>query len=198
LETREARIRQAHPRLAGPLLALTSDPQHEAAFARGAHGERTVAARLQRRISEGSVIVLHDRRMPGGRGNIDHLAVAPSGVYVIDAKAHRGKVQISRPLRGSEKLLIAGRDWTRLLDGLDRQVAAARTVLTGIGSEEVHVQGVLCFTNADLPWLRTARMRGHLLMYGRALAKELNADGALVSPAVESLARTLAAALPPA
>ena len=197
-ESREARVREAHPRLGGFLLALSSTPQHETAFARGAEGERKVAAGLERRISEGTVILLHDRRMPGGRGNIDHLAVAPSGVYVIDAKAHKGKVRIVRPLLGDEKLLIAGRDWSRLLDGLDRQVVAVRQVLEGVSGADAPVQGVLCFTNADLPWLRTAKMRGHLLMYGRALAKKLNSDGPLTAESVKSVARTLAAALPSA
>ena len=144
------------------------------------------------------MIVLHDRRMPDGRGNIDHVAVAPGGVFVIDAKAHKGKVRIARPLLGAERLLIDGRDWTRLLDGLDRQVAAARQLLDGADYPHVPVHGALCFTNADLPWLRTATMRGHLLTYGRALAKKLNSDGELAAETVESVARTLAASLPAA
>jgi hypothetical protein len=197
MERREARVREAHPKLAPLLLALSSPPQHESAFERGAEGERTVAAGLGWRVAEGSVRLLHDRRMPRGRGNIDHLAVAPTGVYVIDAKAHKGKVRIVRPVFGSEKLLINGRDWTKLLDGLDRQVTAVHQVLGG-DSIGIPVHGVLCFTNADLPWLRTARMRGHLLMYGRALARKLNSDGPLTPVTIDALTRTLAAALPPA
>jgi hypothetical protein len=198
MERREARVREAHPKLAPLLLALSSAPQHESAFKRGAQGERTVAAGLERRVAEGSVRLLHDRRMPRARGNIDHLAIAPTGVYVIDAKAHKGKVRIVRPLFGSEKLLISGRDWTKLLDGLDRQVAAVRQMLGGVDSTDIPIHGVLCFTNADLPWLRTARMRGHLLMYGRALAKRLNSEGMLSPARVDSLTRTLSAALPAA
>jgi hypothetical protein len=198
MERREARIRAAHPKLAPLLLALSSAPQHESAFERGAQGERTVAAGLERRVVEGSVSLLHDRRMARGRGNIDHLAVAPTGVYVIDAKAHKGKVRIERPVFGSEKLLINGRDWTKLLDGLDRQVEAVRQVLSGTDCTDIPIHGVLCFTNADLPWLRPARMRGHLLMYGRALARKLNSGGPLTPATVDSLTRTLAAALPPA
>jgi len=136
--------------------------------------------------------------MPVGRGNIDHLAVAPNGVYVIDASAHHGKVRIARPLVGSETLLIGGRNWTILLDGLDRQVEAVRQVLSGVGSADTPIYGDLCFTNAGLPWLRTARMRGHVLVYERAIARNLNSDRALTAAAVGSLARTLAAALPPA
>ncbi len=195
---REAQIRAAHPRLAPLLLALSSASPRQSAFERGARGERAVAATLERRVAAGSVRLLHDRRMPRGQGNIDHLAIAATGVYVIDAKAHKGKVRIARPRFGSERLLINGRDWTRLLDGLDRQVEVVRHVLSRIDSIEIPIHGALCFTNADLPWLSTARMRGHLLIYGRALARRLNAAGPLPPTIVDSLTRTLAATLPPA
>lgn len=39
------------------------------------------------------VIALHDRRVPGTKGNIDHLAVGPGGVYIVDAKRYEGKVE---------------------------------------------------------------------------------------------------------
>ena len=81
---------------------------------------------LDERTAHGPGIVLHDRRMPRGRGNVDHIAIAPTGVYVIDAKAWQGKVAAPTPLFGRQKLLIDGRDCTALIDGLDRQVAVVR------------------------------------------------------------------------
>ena len=74
-------------------------------------------------------MTLHNRRMPANRGDIDHIAVAPSGVYVIDTKDWKGKVEIQSPWFGAPKLLINGRDRTKLIDGLERQVAAVRSVL---------------------------------------------------------------------
>ncbi len=136
--------------------------------------------------------------MPRGRGNIDHVAIAPTGVFVIDAKAHSGKVQIDRPLFGSAKLRIAGRDRMDLIDGLDRQVTAVRDALDRAGHADVPIQGVLCFTNADLPLMRTLRMRGHVLLYRKALAARLNADGELDSDEIEAIAHRLAHELPPA
>jgi hypothetical protein len=38
--------------------------------------------------------VLHDRRIPGSRTNIDHLAVTATGVYVIDAKKYQGRPRL--------------------------------------------------------------------------------------------------------
>jgi hypothetical protein len=136
--------------------------------------------------------------MPLGRGNIDHIAVAPTGVYVIDAKAHSGTIRLEKPLFGAARLQIAGRDHTKLMDGLDRQVAAARDALDRAGQADVPVRGVLCFTNADLPVVRTLTMRGHLVLYRKALAKRLNADGALQPPDIDLIARTIARELPPA
>jgi hypothetical protein len=60
------------------------------------------------------------------------------------------------------------------------------------------VQGVLCFTQADLPPLGTTKMRSHLLLYRKALAKRLNAPGPFSSEQIDATARTLASALAPA
>ena len=89
----------------------------------------------------GPAVILHDRRMPQGRRHIDHVAIAPTGVFVIDAKAHSGNVRIDSPLFGSAKLRIAGRDSTKLIDGLDRQVAAVSDALARAGHPDVTVQG---------------------------------------------------------
>lgn len=196
--SREASVRGAHRHMGGLLLWLKDAPQHETAFKTGELGEVALGESLDRRTAEGPAIILHDRRMPRGRGNIDHVAIAPAGVFVIDAKAHSGKVQIERPLFGAPKLRIAGRDRTGLIDGLDRQVAAVRYALGRTGYVDVPIRGVLCFTNADLPLLRTLRIRGHLLLYRKALAARLSADGKFHAGEIEAIARGLAHELPPA
>lgn len=196
--SREARVRQLHPLVGGLLLAIAGTPQHETAWALGARGEESVGRTLERRAARGPAIVLHDRRMPGGYGNIDHLAVAPRGVFVIDAKAIHGKVRVSRPVLGKQELLVKGRNRAHLLDGLDRQVAAVRTALARAGRSDVPIQGVLCFTNADLPLFGSSEIRGHRLCYGRSLARKLNANGPLSPADIDSLARELASGFPPA
>lgn len=195
---REQRTQDAHPRIGGLLLALRSAPQHESAFHQGAVAERAVADSLAMRTDSDRVIALHNRRMPSGRGDIDHLAIAPSGVWVIDTKDWNGKVEISSPWLGQPRLLIRGRDCTNLIDGLERQIAAVRATLDLAGYEKITVRGAFCFTKADLPLLRTQTFRGHLLLYRRALAKRLNADGPVSSVSIEQLARHLATLLPPA
>lgn len=195
---REERTRQAHPHIGGLLLLFRDAPQHEAAFHLGDLGERAVAASLERRLAESPAVVLHNRRMPKGKGDIDHIVVAPSGVYVIDTKNWQGKVQLVTPWFGSPKLLIDGRDRTNLIDGLERQIAVVRGALDQDGHGGVPIQGALCFTRADLPLLRTQKLRGHLLLYRKALAKRVLADGPLAPAEIQRLARMLSEALPPA
>lgn len=195
---REAQTRRSHPRIGGLLLALRGPPRQESAWRKGALGEHTVASYLERCTADGPAIVLYDRGMPGTRANIDVLAVAPTGVYVIDVKANKGKVRVATLKRGSERLQIEGWNRTRWIDGLEWQISAVRGALSASGHLEVPVLGVLCFTKADFPLLGTLEIRGHRLLHRRALAKKLNNKGALTPTAIDAVARTLAVALEPA
>jgi hypothetical protein len=193
---RTQRVRDRHPHLGGALLALSNDPSHEKVWARGAAGEERVAASLAKRLSD-DVVVLHDRRVPGSRANIDHLAIAPSGVWVIDSKRYKGKVAISKPLFGRAKLTIAGRDKTKLVDGLAKQVALVEAVM-GKHSPSVPVRGALCFVDADLPLVGNLSFDGYPLLYPKRLAKRINADGPLTADRVAELAADLAQRFPSA
>ncbi len=195
---REARVRRRHPHIGGLLLALGTSPQHERAFAHGQLGEETVARALERRLANGPAALLHDRRMPGGYGNIDHLAVAPRGVYVIDAKAIKGKVRVRRGGPGTSRLQINGRTRNKLVLGLARQVDAVRSGLDAEGHRGAPVTGVLCFTEADFPLFGRMQIDGYLLRHRRALAKELNASGPLTPQAIDSLLCSLSERFPPA
>jgi Nuclease-related domain len=197
-ERRAARVRRRHPHIGRALLPLTRPPAHETSWKLGHRGELTVARTLERRTANGPTIILHDRRMPRGRGNIDHLAIAPTGVYAIDAKAARGKVRVRRPPFGEAKLIVAGRNRTHYADGLDCQVGAVRRALVTRGHAGVPVSGVLCFTVADLPLLGSAQIRGHRLHNCRALARKLNRSGPLSRREIHALAVELSEAFPPA
>jgi hypothetical protein len=127
-DNREKRVRTKHPHIGGALLALKDEPTHETVWARGARGEERVAKVLAKHLSD-DVVVLHDRRIPGSRANIDHIAVAPSGVWVIDSKRYKGKVAVTKPLFGEARLTIGGRNRTKLVEGLAKQVALVEVVM---------------------------------------------------------------------
>lgn len=67
--------------------------QSTIAWRTGAEGEAAVGAVL---YGLGGWRALHDRRVPGRRSNIDHLAVGPGGVFTVDAKRYKGKLTVSR------------------------------------------------------------------------------------------------------
>jgi len=63
--------------------------------------------------------VLHDRRIPGTRANIDHIAIAPSGLWAIDAKHYKGRVEhVDKGgwFLTDWRLLVGGRDKTGLVE----------------------------------------------------------------------------------
>jgi hypothetical protein len=69
-------------------------PSPEAsAWRRGAAGERRTA-RLLDPLERQGWAVLHDLAVPGSRANLDHLAIGPGGVFVIDSRQYRGRLQL--------------------------------------------------------------------------------------------------------
>ena len=145
------------------ILALQDAPQHERSWARGAAGEELVEQALVKRCPK--IPVLHDRRIPGSRANIDHIAVAASGVRVIDTKRYKGKLHIAKPLLGKPTLKVAGRDQTKLVDDLAKQVALVTAPVAAL-ELDIPVRGCLCFVDTELPLLGTPTIDG-LTIFGR-------------------------------
>jgi Nuclease-related domain len=193
---REEAVHRRHPRLGKLMLAVEDAPAHERRWAHGAGGEELVAAALEKRCTP-EVVALHDRRLPGTRANIDHLVVAPSGVWVVDAKRYRGKIRVVKPLFGAAKLTIAGRDRTKLVEGLAKQVAAVEAMVAEL-TPGTRVHGAFCFVEGELPLVGTPEIKGFPLLHRRLLAKRLNADGPLDTAAVSTIAAALADRFPPA
>ena len=197
-DAREARIRARHPRIGRLIAALQGPPVHERVWLQGARGEELTAAVLTKRCRP-EVVVLHDRRPAGRRANIDHIAICPSGVWVIDSKAHSGKVSVERPWFGAPTLRIDGRDQSKLVAQLKTQVALVDAALaTTATSPRAPVRGALSFTADGLPLLRALTVDGVPLLYPRQLAKRLNARGALGPDQRQAIAATLATHFPPA
>jgi hypothetical protein len=197
-QNRERRIRQKHPRLGGLIAALSDEPQSTKAWDVGAVGEERLGCRLNELASD-TLRVLHDRRIPGSRANIDHLAVTPTGVFVIDAKKYAGRPHLKveggllRPR--VENLMVGSRNCTKLVDGVLKQISIVRDVI----GDQVAVQGVLCFVEADWPLLGGSfTTRGVEVMWPKKLYPLLQAGDRADLDAVEDVYRRLASALPPA
>lgn len=81
-------------------------------------------------LASEAIAVLHDRRIPGTRANIDHLAATGAGIWVIDAKRYEGRperrVEVGLLRPRVEKVLIGRRECTNLVDGVLEQVDLVR------------------------------------------------------------------------
>lgn len=197
-DAREQRIRESHPRLGGLILALSDDPLSTTAWRGGAVGEELLAERLK--DLPDTFRVLHDRRIPRTRANIDHIAVGPSGVWVIDAKRYKDKRPalhveggILRPR--VESLRIGGRDGSKLVDGVRSQVDLVTAALDDAG---IPVIGVLCFLEADWPLIGGSFTVNRIqAVWPRLLIKQMIVETAETLD-IEAIHARLAAAFPAA
>jgi hypothetical protein len=195
---REDRIRTKHPTLGGLILAVSNEQQSTTAWDIGALGEERLGKGLDRLASD-TLRLLHDRRIPRSKANIDHLAVTGNGVYVIDAKKYRGRPHLK--IEGGlfrprvERLLVGSRDCTRLVDGLLKQVDVVR----GLLDDDFPVHGVLCFVEAEWPLIGgTFTTRGVQALWPKKLYPKLQAEGSFTADTVAEIHRNLAQALPAA
>jgi nuclease-like protein len=187
-----------HPRVGRLLLAISSAPAHEESWRRGAEGEERTARRLNALLHGRGVVLVHDRRMPGSRANIDHLAVGPGGVTVIDTKRIRGKVRVRREgglsSESRERLTIGGRDQTKLVEGVRRQVAVVAELL----GDDVGVLGAMCFVESDGLPLFKPRLDGVRIAGLRGVARLARRDGPHSPSEVQDIAERLRLTLPEA
>jgi hypothetical protein len=98
-------------------------------WARGAAGELATAALLAR-LAPRRWTVLHDLAVPGSRANIDHLVIGPTGVWVVDTKTFRGRVEVrwGRARVGGLPLSVAAARWEAEVVS-DRLSVPARPVI---------------------------------------------------------------------
>ncbi|MGH2851240.1 MAG: nuclease-related domain-containing protein [Solirubrobacteraceae bacterium] len=124
-----------------------------------------------------TVPMLHRVRC-GGAAEIDHVAVAASGVYVIAVTPESGGFRVSRPRFGPAILRVGRRDHSALVDSLHDQVAAVEAALADV-DVHVPVRGVLCFAGAGAPLLRVLTIDGVPLTHARQVARLLRRPGPL-------------------
>lgn len=168
----EEKLREKWGHFGGLAVALSDERQHTKSWDRGAIGEERLGARLNALAADG-LAVLHDRRIPGSKANIDHIAITPGGIWVIDAKRYKGRPELK--IEGGilrprvERLLVGRRDCTKLVDGVLKQVDVVRDLVG-----DVPVTGVLCFIEADWPLIGGAfSTRAVHVLWPKRLAKML-------------------------
>jgi len=178
--------------------AVSSEPQSTRAWAIGAAGEEKLAAEL---AQVPGLRMLHDRRVPGTRGNIDHIVIGPAGVFVVDAKAHRGRIEVSDRgsfFRSDYRLTIGGRDCSAMADKMGWQVDAVRIALAGRNVDPMPpIIPVLCFLEVEWPLLRAPdSFRGVRLESHHSIKRLLTTPTVLDEPRRDALLAVVAEGLP--
>jgi hypothetical protein len=199
-----ARAQYARRRVARERRTGKDSPQsgQEYVWRLGAEGEELLADRLGELLADTPVRLLHDRRMPDTKGNIDHTAVAPTGVFVIDAKNYDGpiekRVEAGVPGSRRERLIVNGRDRTCLFEGLRRQGEATTNALEDLPGEPVSVSLMLCFVNGPFPQLGAPIVDGIPALLPRVAAMEIRKPGPLSADRIAEVTRHLGRRLHPA
>lgn len=171
-DARARELRTPRVRLASAVGISTRSGRLASRYEAGAAGERATAELLDSMTREGWTI-LHDRALPTGRANVDHLAISPTGVVLMpDTK----RWSVRYPVTACHGRLWHGnRDVTLRLRGIHHEARTASRVLG------VPVTPVIAMQGAEL--------RDH---HGRT-ATELRIDGVRIVPA-EQLPAVLRAA----
>lgn len=108
----------------------------------GKRGELAVTEVLKRLPND--YALLNDLTLPDGRGNIDHLIVAPHGLYVIETKNYSGRVKCL-----GDKWFVNGRPIKSLSNQAKGNAVALRNNLAPVFTEHdfmiPFIQSVLVF-----------------------------------------------------
>ncbi len=152
LARREALV--ARRPLVGRLQVAMAGPATEGLeWIKGATGEERVGAVLASLADQG-VLVLHDRCVPKSKANIDHIAVTPNGIWVIDPKCYSGKVEERNRggwFRPDWRLYVNGRDRSSLVKAMHRQRVHVVNAIAGTDYEGTPVRAALCFVDGAWP-----------------------------------------------
>jgi hypothetical protein len=189
--TRQSTLRQRRRgRLTTVLEALSADSLYESRWARTAEREER-ARRLEGLLAGSGIRLLSDRRVPGARATVDHLAIGPRGVTVIDATHETGRARIV-----DGRLLVNDEDRTTLVRDVLRQVEVIRLGLSA--NPDLPVSGAICWVEPDgLPRLRKLSLNGVPIDGPRALAEELRRPGPVSPKRTRYIANVLDRRLPP-
>lgn len=177
------------------------EPQPTRSWGKRVSREEPLRARLTE-LSGERLVMLHGLRIPGGRGNIDHLAVTPRGVFVIDVQHYEGPLErrnLGNIIRSDVRVFVGGRDHTPLVEGVEAQADVVRDALRAMGFVDVPVLGVLCVTGAAWGLFASPFKLGKVLVtYPKFLYKLLAKDAEVATSAIQNAASVLASALPSA
>jgi len=143
------------------------------AWRRGASGERRTA-RVLAALERHGWAVLHDLAVPRSQANIDHLVIGPGGVFVIDSKQYRGRLQLDP----SGRLWHGRYPLAPALRAVSFEADQAAVVLPDPG---LAVAPIVAVHDAQVPWGKVV-VHGVPVVPARRLPSMLRALPAVLGP----------------
>lgn len=171
---KEAELAGERGRVARWLARVFDTPTEDRSWRRGAEGEERVAATLTRCLDASRWAVIHDLTIGSRGANLDHLAIGPGGVFVLNTKNLTGTLKVH------ERVIYQNGHRTTFVPSLLREVRTVQQRLSVAAGREVSVRGLLVLTGtctvhvaqrpSDLTVLRDAELSG---WFGRLPADRL-------------------------
>lgn len=179
---------------AGVLVAvqLRRSQRSTSAWRKGAKGERKTA-RMLSKLERRGWHVLHDRSIPGSKANLDHLAIGPGGVWVVDSKYWNSPHSRVNVHRG--KLYYGRRRQDRAVDTAAWEAERAAAALTSATRRDVSVETVLAIHGAR-PWFSARFRAAHAMAAPRLVAFLARRPTVLSAGEISSIAAAAETALP--
>lgn len=75
-----------------PLIGVLVFYRLHRAYQKGIEGEKQVTQVLSSTLSDDYFLINDVQLVAGKRGNIDHIVLGPTGIFVLETKNHRGKI----------------------------------------------------------------------------------------------------------
>ncbi len=149
------------------------------------------------------VVSLHNRRVPGRRGRMEHIAVGAAGIYVVDVLHFKNASIEVRPAdgphAGTDDLVVGGRVLTPAARAVAQRVEVLRMILLSAGLADVPVTGALCFVDGLLPLsVSDLQVEGMHVLRPSGLTALVAAAGSISPRDCETLREFLAQRLPAA
>lgn len=124
---------------------LKSEKRSRENFIKGLEGENFVLKQLNTLPVD--YYVFHDVTLPDGRGNIDHIVVGPTGLFVIETKNYSGKYKIN----GNQWYYYKDNKYIKINKNpgaqLIRNTLDLKSFLEtkGINKSEIYANGIVAF-----------------------------------------------------
>ena len=158
----------------------------------GRHTDRNVATHLDREL-QGLGAVLHGVQLPDTTHSVDHLVIAPSGIWLIETAHLAGRLthrSVGTRHETESQMLLDGVDRTALVDS--RGVLSAARESIAAMQFGVDVQTATCLIDATWPIsAHPFKVGDHWVTWPRALTDKIQSTGLLPIRTAHDIARAI-------